>query len=106
MPSWRASDGRGNLPVYPRGRRNGNGNGRKGGLRIPGFLRFLVFAGILGGIVLVAVLTVFRPLARVGVVDWALENQWSITRLPFVADFVVEDLGDDRTAKAGSDPTE
>lgn len=102
MPSWRASDGRGNPPVYPRGRR---GNERRG-FRVPGILKFLVFAGVLGGIVLVSLLTVFRPLARAGVVDWAWQNQWSITRVPFVADLVVEALGPERTAPAGTDPTE
>jgi UPF0755 protein len=105
MPSWRASDGRGNPPVYPRGRRNGNGNGRSG-FRVPGILKFLVFAGVLGGIVLISLLTVFRPLARAGVVDWAWENQWSITRLPFVADFVREEIGVALTAKAKGDPAE
>jgi peptidoglycan lytic transglycosylase G len=104
MPSWRASDGRGNPPVYPR-RRNGNGDGR-GGFRLPGILKFLVFAGVLAAIVLIALVTVFRPLARAGVVDWAWNNQWAITRVPFVADFVKEDLGDTLTAKAGSDTTE
>jgi peptidoglycan lytic transglycosylase G len=107
MPSWRASDGRGNPPVYPR-RRNGNGNGNDGGggFRVPGILKFLVFAGVLGTIVLIALLTVFRPLARAGVADWAWDNQWAITRLPFVADLVREDLGPSLTAKAGGDSTE
>jgi UPF0755 protein len=104
MPSWRASDGRGNPPVYPR-RRNGNRDDRRG-FRVPGIFRFLIFAGVLAGIVLIAMLTVFRPLARAGVVDWAWNNQWAINRIPFVADFVKEDLGPALTAKAGSDPTE
>ena len=47
MPTWRASDGRGNPPVSPRRRRDGNG-----GFRLPGFVRFLLFAGALAGIVL------------------------------------------------------
>ncbi|HXG26241.1 MAG TPA: endolytic transglycosylase MltG [Candidatus Binatia bacterium] len=102
MPTWRASDGRGSPPVYQR-RRPGNG---KQGFRIPGILRFLIFAGILASVVLIALVTVFRPLARAGIVDWAWQNTWSITRLPFVADFVAEDLGADRTARAGSDSTE
>ncbi len=102
MPSWRASDGRGNPPVYPRRR---NGDDRRG-FRIPGILRFLIFAGVLGSLVLIALLTVFRPLARAGVVDWAWNNQWAITRLPFVAELVEEDLGPTLTAKAGSDRTE
>ena len=102
MPSWRASDGRGNPPVYPR-RRNGNGGG---GFRVPGILRFLIFAGVLAAIVLIALLTVFRPLARAGVVDWAWDNQWAITRLAFVGDMVREEIGPDLTAPAGTDATE
>ena len=103
MPSWRASDGRGNPPVSPRRR---NGNGGRGGFGLGGILKFLVFAGVLGGIVLIALLTVFRPLARAGVVDWAWQNEWAITRLPFVAELVKEELGPTLTAKAGTDSTE
>ena len=103
MPSWRASDGRGNPPVYQR-RRNGNGGG--GGFGLGGILKFLIFAGVLGGIVLIALLTVFRPLARAGVVDWAWQNQWAITRLPFVSELVAEELGASATARAGTDATE
>jgi UPF0755 protein len=102
MPAWRASDGRGNPPVYPR-RRNGNGNG---GFRIPGFLRFLIFAGALAALVLIVLLTALRPLVRAGVVGWAWDNTSAITRFPFIADLVEEDLGDALTAPAGSDPTE
>ena len=103
MPSWRASDGRGNPPVYPRRR---NGRDGRGGFRLPGILKFILFAGVLAAIVLIALLTVFRPLARAGVVDWAWQNPWAITRLPFVGDLVREDLGDSLTAKAGADATE
>jgi UPF0755 protein len=103
MPPWRASDGRGNPPVYPR-RRNGNGNG-KGGFHLPGFVRFLIFAGVLGALVLVVLLTALRPLVRAGVVGWAWDNPSSITRFPFVAAFVKEDLGDALTAPAGTDAT-
>jgi UPF0755 protein len=102
MPPWRASDGRGNPPVYPR-RRNGN-NG--GGFRLPGFIRFLLFAGILAALVLVVLLTALRPLVRAGVVGWAWSNPSSITRFPFIADFVREDLGDALTAPAGTDDTD
>ncbi len=69
-------------------------------------LKFLLFAGVLAGIVLIALLTVFRPLARAGVVDWAWQNQWAITRLPFVADLVKEELGPKLTAKAGTNTEE
>ena len=102
MPSWRASDGRGSPPVYPRRR---NGDDRRG-FRVPGIFKFVIFAGVLATIVLIAMLTVFRPLARAGVVDWAWNNQWAITRVPFIADFVKEDLGGSLTAKAGTDSAE
>jgi UPF0755 protein len=101
MPSWRASDGRGNPPVYPRQRRNGNG-----GFRLPGILRFLLFAGVLAGIVLLVLLTALRPLVRAGIVGWAWDNPSSITRFPFVGDFVREDLGTALTSRAGTDATE
>ena len=102
MPSWRASDGRGNPPVVPR-RRNGNG---KPGFRLPGILRFLLFAGLLGGLVLVVLLTALRPVVRAGIVGWAWDNPGLIMRLPFVADLVREDLGETLTAPAGSTATE
>jgi UPF0755 protein len=105
MPSWRASDGRGNPPVYQR-RRNGNGNGGGGGFRVPGIFKFLIFAAVLGGIVLIALLTVFRPLARAGIVDWAWNNPGAITQFGLIGEFVREDLGKAATAPAGSDPTE
>ena len=84
MPSWRASDGRGNPPVYPRNRR---GDG-KGGFRLPGFVKFLLFAGVLAAFVLVVLLTALRPILRAGVVGWAWSNPSTIVRFPFIADFV------------------
>lgn len=104
MPSWRASDGRGNPPVSPR-RRNGNGNGG-GGFRLPGFIKFLLFAGILAALVLLVLLTALRPLVRAGVVGWAWDNPSSIKSFPFIADLVEEDLGTALTAPAGTDATE
>jgi UPF0755 protein len=102
MPSWRASDGRGNPPLVQRRR---NGNGRRG-FRLPGVLRFLLFAGVLAGIVLIVLLTALRPVVRAGIVGWAWDNPGSIMRFPFVGDFVREDLGPALTTPAGSDPTE
>jgi UPF0755 protein len=101
MPQWRASDGRGAPPVHLRpGRRDSRGP------RLPGFVRFLLFAGLLAGIVLLVLLTALRPLVRAGVVGWAWDNPNAIVRFPFVADFVREDLGAAATARnAGtSDP--
>lgn len=102
MPSWRASDGRGNPPGNSRDRRSGSGKG----FRLPGFLRFLLFAGALALVVLVVLLTALRPLVRAGIVGWAWDNPSAITRLPFVGDFVREDLGSAIDAPAGTDPTE
>lgn len=103
MSSWRASDGRGNPPVVPRGRRNGNG---RRGFRLPGVLRFLLFAGVLAGVVLILLLTALRPVARAGIVDWAWQNPNSIGRFPFISDFVREDIGPALTTPAGTDATE
>jgi UPF0755 protein len=103
MPSWRASDGRGNPPVTPRRRRPDDG---KRGFRLPGILRFLLFAGGLAVLVLVVLLTALRPLVRAGIVGWAWDNPSAITRFSFVGDFVREDLGSAIDAPAGTDPTE
>ena len=103
MPSWRASDGRGNPPVVQRGRRSGNGGS---GFRLPGIIRFLLFAGILAGLVLLVLLTALRPVLRAGVVGWAWQNPGTIMRFPFVSDLVREDLGPALTEPAGTDATE
>ena len=100
MPSWRASDGRGNPPIAPR-RRNGNGSG----FRLPGLIRFVLFAGVLAALVLVVLLTALRPVLRAGVVGWAWGNPGSIMRFPFVADLVREDLGDALTSPGPGDAT-
>jgi len=94
MPEWRASDGRGNPPP---GRRL---PARKQGRSIPGWIKFLLFAGILAAIVVIAGLTALRPLVRAAVVGWAWDNPGSL-RLPFVADFIREDLGDALKKPAG-----
>jgi Predicted periplasmic solute-binding protein len=103
MPSWRASDGRGNPPVSSRRRRPEDG---KGGFRLPGVVRFLLFAGALGALVLLVLLTAMRPLVRAGVVGWAWDNPSSMMKFPFVGDLVREDLGTAITAVAGSDASE
>jgi UPF0755 protein len=103
MPSWRASDGRGNPPVVSRGRRPENGRSR---LRLPGILRFLLFTGILAGLVLLVLLTALRPVLRAGVVGWAWQNPGAIMRFPFVSDLVREELGPALTERAGTDSTQ
>ena len=102
MPPWRASDGRGNPPVYPRNRR---GDAQRG-FRLPGIIKFLLFAGVLAAFVLVVLLTALRPILRAGVVGWAWSNPSAIVRFPFIADFGREDLGAALETPAGADPTE
>jgi len=63
------------------------------GFRLPGIIRFLLFAGVLAGIVLLVMLTALRPVLRAGVVGWAWDNPGTIMRFPFVSDLVREDLG-------------
>lgn len=69
-----------------------------------GIVRFLVFAVVLGGVLLVSLLTVLRPVARVAVMNWAYDNA-SAQRIPFVADLIREDLGPVLTAPASTDAT-
>ncbi|HEV2005718.1 MAG TPA: endolytic transglycosylase MltG [Candidatus Limnocylindrales bacterium] len=99
MPAWRASNGRGAPPVVSRYGRDDPSAGR----RLPGAIRFLIFGGVLAGVVLIALLTAGRPLIRAGVVGWAWDNPSAITRFDFIAEFVREDLGDGLTAPAGTD---
>src|SRR5215217_5772303 len=102
MPAWRASDGRGNPPVRTRQRRPGE----RGGSRIPGVLKFLLFAGGLAAIVLVVLFTALRPIVRAGIVGWAWDNPSSIVKFPFIADLVKEDLGAALTALGSTDDTD
>ncbi len=75
------------------------------GTGIAGLLRFLVFLVIAAALVLVAMSTILRPVTRGLVVGWADSNPGALG-LPFVADFVREDLGDVMTAPASDDTTE
>jgi UPF0755 protein len=79
---------------------NGYGNGRRRG--IPGFLKFLVFALVLAAAVLLALVTILRPMIRDAVVGWASDNPAALG-MPFVADLVKEDLGPKLTEPAASD---
>ncbi len=78
---------------------------RRGNAGLPGWARFLLFSGILAVVVLVALFTALRPLARHVVVGWAWDTPSSF-RLPFVADLVKEDLGAKLDAPAGTDTTD
>ena len=99
MLSWRASDGRGGPPGGRRYRKDGPSSG------LPGILRFFLFAGILAVVVVVAGLTVMRPLVRAAVVGWAWDNPGSL-RISIVADFIREDLGPVLTNPASTDESE
>ncbi|HSO30363.1 MAG TPA: endolytic transglycosylase MltG [Candidatus Sulfomarinibacteraceae bacterium] len=99
MPTWRATDGRGGPP--PGG--SLHDPRRRGAL--PGIVKFLLFTVILATVVVVASLTALRPVVRAAIVGWAWDNPSSL-RVPFVADFIREDLGAALTEPAGSDPAE
>jgi UPF0755 protein len=70
-----------------------------------GIVGFVLFAGIAAIVVLLALGTVLRPLTRSVVVGFADANPGALG-LPFVADFVREDLGSVLTAPASTDTTE
>ena len=82
---------------------NGYGNGRRRG--VPGIVKFLVFALVLAGFVLIALVTILRPVIRNTVVGWATENPAALG-MPFVADLVREDLGPKLTEPASTDRTQ
>ncbi|HET7474003.1 MAG TPA: endolytic transglycosylase MltG [Candidatus Limnocylindrales bacterium] len=109
-------------PVYEpdargdRGGRGGgyNGSGYNGGgsngwdrrprRGIPGILKFLIFALVLGALVVIVLLTALRPLVRDAVVKWAADNPGALS-IGFVNDLVKEDLGGKLTDPASTDTT-
>ena len=94
--------GRGRGGGYNGGGNGWNNNRRRG---IPGFIKFLLFALILGGIVLIVLVTALRPLVRDAIVGWAGDNPAALD-MPFVADLVKEDIGESLTKPASADPTQ
>lgn len=98
--------GRGRRPASPRsGGRPPQAPRAGSGFGLGGLVRFILFIGVLAGIVLVVALTVLRPVVAGAVVDWAAENP-SALRLPFVADLVREDLGKAMTDPPSADPAQ
>ncbi len=87
----------------PRRRRNGGGGGSGSGLL--GLLKFLVFALVLAGVVLVVALTALRPLVKDVVLGLAQDNPAAL-QVPFVKDIVREDLGASLTEPVSDDPTQ
>jgi UPF0755 protein len=86
----------------PRRNRSGGGSGVSGLL---GLVKFLVFALVLGAIVLVVLLTALRPLVNSVVLDIAQDNPAAL-QVPFVKDIVREDLGPALTEPASQDTTQ
>jgi UPF0755 protein len=74
--------------------RSGSGSARRGGggSGLGGLLRFLLFALVLAAAVLLAAVTILRPVVRGAIVGWASDNPAALG-LPFVADLVREDIG-------------
>ena len=89
--------GRGNGNDYGSGRNRPGSGGGSGGI-----IRFLAFALVLAAIVLVAFITVLRPVVKGAVVGWADDNPGALS-IEFVADMVREDLGSRLTAPASAD---
>jgi UPF0755 protein len=87
----------------PPRRRPGGGGSRGSGLA--GLLKFLVFALVLAGVVLIVALTALRPLVKDLVLDVAESNPAAL-QLPFVKDIVREDLGASLTDPVSNDPTQ
>lgn len=79
--------------------RYGNRSGRAN------VLRFVVLVVFLAVAVLVAMLTVLRPMAAGFITSWAIDNPSALS-MPFVHDIVHEELGEELTAPASSDPSE
>ena len=84
---------------------NGGGGRRRGGRGsgIGGFLKFLIFALVLGGLVLLVALTALRPLVNSAILAWAADSPAALN-LPFVEDIVREDLGPALTQPVSTDP--
>jgi UPF0755 protein len=86
----------------PRRPSRGDGGGWRGAV---GLAKFLVFALVLGAIVLIAALTALRPLVNGIVLDIAEDNPAALG-VPFVKDIVREDLGSLLTEPVSADTTQ
>lgn len=78
---------------------------RGGGSGLGGLIKFLLFALLLAGLVLLVALTALRPVVNNAILSFAEDNPAAL-RFPFVADIVREDLGASLTQPASSDPTQ
>jgi UPF0755 protein len=78
------------------------GHRRSGAAGLIGFVLFLL---VLAALVLVALFTIARPIARLVIVPLAEDNPAAL-RIGFIQDLVREDLGPALTSPAGTDPSE
>ena len=92
-PAWNGDPRRGSNGRRFRGR---------GGGGIVGLFRFVVFAVVLGAVVLAVLLTALRPIVSDTLVGWGYDNPAAL-RIPFVADLVRERLGAALTTAPGTD---
>ena len=101
--------GRGGRGGGGRGGGSNGGNGYNGWDRprrgLPGIVKFLLFALVLGAIVIVVLATALRPVVKGLVIGWATDNPAALG-MPFVADLVREDLGENLTKPASDDTTQ
>ena len=86
---------------------NGGGYGRRGrsGGGPGGVVKFLLFAVVLGAVVLTVLFTILRPVVRGAVISWAADSPAALG-MPLVADLVREDLGKKLTDPASGDTTQ
>ncbi len=94
------------IPPYSEPVRRGGGNGRGGGgSGFLGIIKFLIFALVLGGVVLLVALTALRPLVNSAILGWAKDNPGALS-VPFVKDIVIADIGAAMTTPASTDPSQ
>ncbi len=79
--------------------------GRAAATASAGFVRFLLFALVLAGVVLLVAITALRPLVNSAILGWAADNPAAL-ELPFVHDIVRDDIGAAMTQPAASDPAQ
>ena len=94
---------------YEPSRRHGyDGRSRRrgrGGSGIIGLFKFLIFALLLAGLVLIVALTALRPVVNSAILGWAQDSPGAL-KFPFVADIVREDLGQALTKPVSTDPAQ
>ena len=107
LPTGRRPNGYQRTGRYGRGpgdQRRYERYGDSGG-GLTGLLKFFTFLVVLAVLVMVALLTVARPIARLAIVPLVEDNPAAM-RIGFIQDLVREDLGAALINPAGSDPTE